>query len=139
MKRLLFHAIFCLVAVTLAAQERITLTSPEAAPSVQKYRVADFNLHPDDPDTPDDEGRLFMVLVGVERPVVVNCLYDKSTATTGTFLITALNKANLSSAYNNNATTGSLTQRVFHRLVVMGESTAVCGKTLTGTLTGSPQ
>ncbi len=29
--------------------------------------------------------------------------------------------------------------RIFHRLVLMGESTAVCGKTLTGSLTGTPQ
>lgn len=56
---------------------------------------------------------------------------------TGTTLITALNKANLSLAYVGTAATGSLKQRIHHRLVVMGESTAVCGKTLAGTLAGA--
>ena len=58
---------------------------------------------------------------------------------TGTILINGLNKANLSVAYNNNATTGSLRQRIYHRLVIMGESTAVCSKPLVGTLAGTVQ
>jgi hypothetical protein len=67
----------------------------------------------------------------------VACRYGAGTNPTGTFLVNALNKANLSSAYAANATTGSLKQRIFHRLVIMGESTAVCSKTITGTLSGA--
>jgi hypothetical protein len=67
------------------------------------------------------------------------CTYAATTTPTATSLLTPFQKANLSSAYNNNATTGSLTQRLFHRLVVMGEAATVCGGAIVGTLTGSPQ
>lgn len=124
----------------VTGQERITLTAPETVPNNLTYRVERLTLQTDDPATASvDEGQLTIQLMGVERAVAVTCPYTATTNPTGTFLINALNKANLSSAYNNNATTGSLVQRIFHRLVVMGESTAVCGKTLTGSLTGAPQ
>lgn len=115
------------------AQERISLTVAESNPD---YRLHALVIVSDDPATPADEGAIVLDLRGAGT-ASVSCQYTASSNPTGTFLITALNKANLSSAYNNNATTGSLRQRIFHRLVVMGESTAVCGKTLTGTLQGS--
>lgn len=120
-------------------QERIALSVAETVPANQNYRIERVTLTDDDPGTSADEGTVFIQLIGVERPVGVNCLYSAATSPTGTTLLIGLNKANLSSAYNNNATTGSLKQRINHRLVVMGESTAVCGKTLTGSLTGNPQ
>jgi hypothetical protein len=115
------------------AQERITLT---AAESNAEYRLGHMDIIPDDPATAADEGAIVMDLKG-QNGENVACRYGSGTNPTGTFLVTALNKANLSSAYNNNATTGSLKQRIFHRLVIMGESTAVCGKTITGTLAGA--
>ena len=128
-----------LAAVSLGAQERITLTAGEPAPTVARYQVAQMSLTFNDPDTADDEGAIQMTLVGVERAVTVTCLYSRATTPTGTFLIDALNKANLSSAYTGNATTGSLKFRIFHRLVVMNEAPQVCGRSLAGTLTGTPQ
>lgn len=119
--------------LSLTAQEKITLTVPE---SNTEYRIANLTLVSDDPATTVDEGAILIDLKGVNQESV-SCRYGGGTNPTGTFLITALNKANLSTAYANNATTGSLRQRIFHRLVVMGESTAVCGKTLTGTLAGA--
>ena len=65
------------------------------------------------------------------------CAYTPTTNPTGRFLLDGLNKANLSSAYNNNANSGSLKQRIYHRLVIMGESAQVCEQAITGTLTGS--
>lgn len=140
------HFILCAAAVVALsfyapsrAQERIQLTTPEAAPSNTHYRVDDFSLRPDDPDILADTAVLSIRLISVPRRETVNCVYSASTSPTATVLITGLNKANLSTAYAGNANSGSLTQRIFHRLIVMGESTAVCGKTLTGSLTGSPQ
>ncbi len=121
------------------AQERITLTAPETVPSNLTYRVERIVLQNDDPNTVADEGQITIQLMGVERASAVTCVYNAASNPTGTFLLTALNKANLSTAYAGNATTGSLTFRIFHRLIVMGESTAVCGRTITGSLTGSPQ
>lgn len=126
-------------ATTYVTQERISLTTGETVPTVNTYRVADFQILPDDPDTSQDDGVLRIQLIGVERRVGVTCVYTAQTTPTGTFLINALNKANLSSTYAANATTGSLVQRIFHRLVVMNEAPAVCGRALTGTLTGVPQ
>lgn len=124
----------------LFAQERIALSAPETVPANQTYRVERITLQSDDPGTVSvDEGQIHIQLMGVERQVAVSCVYRSTTNPTGTFLLTALNKANLSSAYNNNATTGSLVQRVFHRLVVMNEAPAVCGRSLAGSLTGTPQ
>lgn len=123
-----------LLALPVVAQEKITLTAPETNP---EYRIAIFSVVSDDPGTATvDEGQLIMDLKGANGENVP-CRYHSGTSPTGTFLNNALNKANLSTAYAGNATTGSLKQRVCHRLVVMGESTAVCGKTLTGSCTGS--
>jgi hypothetical protein len=115
------------------AQERIVLTVAESNP---EYRMANFVMVPDDPGTTVDEGQIFLDLRGSNGESVA-CRYGSGSNPTGTFLINGLNKANLSTAYAGNATTGSLKQRIFHRLVVMAESTAVCGKTLTGTLQGA--
>lgn len=123
--------------VRLHAQEVVTLTTPEAKPSNTQYRISQFAMTPDDPATATvDEGQMSLVLTGLTGEVV-NCTYHSTTTPTGTFLWNALNKANLSSAYAANATTGTLKQRIFHRLVVMGEATAVCGKALVGTLAGT--
>jgi hypothetical protein len=126
------------VAVTLAsAQEKITLSVAETKPSNAEYRIERLMLQSDDPaTTPADEGVITIQLLG-QNGETVSCVYNAASNPTGTFLLTALNKANLSTAYAANATTGSLRQRIFHRLVVMGESTAVCGKTLTGSLAGT--
>jgi len=124
---------------SLNAQERITLTAPETVPNNLKYRVDSWSVKEDDPDTIPDEGTLTIQLIGVERKVGVTCAYTSQTTPTGTSLIIGLNKANLSSAYAGNATTGTFKQRVFHRFVVLNEAPAVCGKSLAGSLTGTPQ
>lgn len=137
MKQLLLLALLIL-AVPVIAQEKITLTVAESNP---EYRMANLNLIYDDPSTPADEGTILLDLKGMNGTATasVSCRYSSSTTPTATTLLVALNKANLSTAYAGNASTGSLVQRVFHRLVVLGESTAVCGKTLTGSLAGSVQ
>lgn len=117
----------------LTAQEKITLSVAESNP---EYRIANLVLVYDDPSTPNDEGSILLDLKGAGT-ATASCRYSPSSSPTGTFLINALNKADLSSAYTNNATTGSLKQRVCHRLIVMGEAAAVCGKTITGSCTGS--
>jgi len=140
MKRL---AILLLLGVgfslSLVAQERITLSAPETVPSNLTYRVDRMTLQWDDPNTVADEGTITIQLLGVERAVPVSCVYSASTTPTATTLLIGLNKANLSSAYAGTASTGSLIQRIFHRLVVMNEAPAVCGRSLAGSLTGSPQ
>lgn len=123
-----------LLSLPVIAQEKITLTVAESVP---EYRIGNLSLIYDDPATAGvDEGAIVIDLRGAGT-ASVSCRYGASTSPTATFLINALNKSDLSSNYNNNATTGSLKQRVFHRLVIMGESTAICGKTLTGSLAGS--
>lgn len=121
------------LAVPIAGQERITLAASE---SISSYRIAIFSVVSDDPDTAAlDEGQL---IIDLRAPGVSNvCRYTADTNPTGTFLNTALNKANLSTVYAGNATTGSLKQRVCHRLVVMGESAAVCARPITGSCTGA--
>ncbi len=143
-RKFLFQFVFCACLLMVsgflsAAQERINLTAPETVPNNQNYRVERIVLEEDDPNTGVDEGFIRIQLTGVERPSAVTCQYDRTTNPTGTFLVTALNKANLSAAYASNATTGSLKQRIFHRLVVMNEAPAVCGRSLVGSLTGNPQ
>lgn len=139
------HFILCAAAVLAlsvyapSAQERVTLSAPETSPSNLTYRVERLVLEEDDPDVAGDQGFIRIQLLGVERPVAVTCAYTATTNPTGTTLLVALNKANLSAAYAANATTGSLKQRIFHRLVVMNEAPAVCGRSLTGSLSGSPQ
>jgi len=128
------------VIVLKATQERILLTVPESLPNNVNYRTERIILQEDDLGTVSvDEGSITIQLAGVERPSAVTCIYNSSSNPTGTFLLVALNKSNLSSAYAANATTGSLKQRIFHRLVVMGEAPVICGKSLAGSLTGNPQ
>jgi hypothetical protein len=131
MKRLAL-VLLLLVPAFVGAQEIVTLTVAETKATNPNYRVASFNMDV-------DAGMLSITLKGVDDVAYppVSCTYSTSTTPTGATLITGLNKANLSSVYAANATTGSLKQRIFHRLIVMGESTAVCGKTLTGTLAGT--
>ena len=132
MVRIALVLVFC-AGIGLYAQEKISLTVAESIP---EYRIANLVLTYDDPATSVDEGAIVLDLKGAGT-ANATCRYGAGTSPTGTFLINALNKSDLSSAYNNNATTGSLKQRVCHRLVIMGESTAICGKTITGTCTGS--
>ena len=127
--RYLGLALLC-TTISLSAQEKITLTTPEAKPSNTGYVVERMTLDV-------KVGTIYLQLEGDNRETV-SCLYSSQTVPTGRTLITGLNKANLSTVYAGNAITGSLLQRLFHRLVVMGESTAVCGKTLIGSLTGAP-
>lgn len=122
---------------SLCAQEIITLTTPESVPTVTGFRVARIIIEPNDPNTLADEGKLIIHLAGLGRQTVLSCEYHATTSPTGTVLITALNKTNLSTAYAGNATTGSLQQRVHHRLVVMGEAAQVCGRAITGSLSGT--
>lgn len=124
-------AILALVVLTPSAQELIQLGTPETKPANTAYHIATLTLDV-------DAGLLHVVFKGVTDEIVT-CAYSATTNPTGAFLITALNKANLSSAYAANATTGSLKQRIHHRLVVMNESAAVCSKPLVGTLTGAVQ
>lgn len=134
MARLLAIGILCAgLGLALTAQEKITLTVAESNP---EYRLSNLVIVPNDPTTTADEGAILMDLKGTNGENV-SCRYGSGSNPTGSFLVTALNKANLSSAYAGNGTTGSLTQRIFHRLVVMGESAQVCGKTLTGSLAGA--
>jgi hypothetical protein len=119
-----------LVLAGLSAQELVTLTVPIARPSTTNYRVervvADF-----------EAGVLRIFLRGSDNEATRYCAYTAATTPTGATVLTALNKANLSTAYAGNATTGSLKQRIFHRLVVMGEAAAVCDGTMAGSLAGT--
>lgn len=128
-----------LLSISLSAQERVTLTAPEVLPSNLTYRTDRITITEDDPATTQDEGSIVIQLMGVERPSTISCSYNSTTSPTGTFLIVALNKANLSTVYASNPSTGSLKQRIFHRLVVMNEAPAICGRSLAGSLSGTPQ
>lgn len=119
------------------AQETITLTTPETKPSNAIYRLQSFMFVTDDPATLTvDEGALIIELLGQNKERVT-CVYDTTSTPKATVLIDGLNKANLSSVYVNTTTTGTLKQRIYHRLVVLNEAPAVCGKSLAGTLTGT--
>jgi len=124
----LFVAV-CVASISLAGQELVTLTTPEAKPSNTNYHVERVHLDV-------DAGILSVYLRGLTGEEV-GCHWTPTTTPTGATLITGLNKANLASAYAANATTGSLKQRIFHRLVVMAEAAQVCGKSLAGTLAGT--
>lgn len=115
--------------VLLHAQETVTLTSPQTFTNLTDYHTERLTI--------DFDGGTILIQLRGNQGAALNCAYTPSTNPTGAFLINGLNKANLSSTYNNNATTGSLKQRIYHRLVVMGEASAVCGVALSGTLTGS--
>jgi hypothetical protein len=132
--RSLLLALACFVtagfAFVGAGQELVTLTTPETKPPNPAYHVATLVIDL-------DAGLLAITLKGVNDEVV-NCVYATNTTPTGAVLITGLNKANLASAYAGNATTGTLKQRIFHRLVVMNEAPSVCnGKSLAGVLAGT--
>lgn len=123
--------------VDASAQERINLTGTETKPSNSQYVVERVTLQYDDASTASvDEGAITIQLLGQNRESRT-CLYNASTTPTATTLLNALNKADLSSTYAANATTGTLKQRIFHRLAVMGEGVAVCGVTVSGTVAGT--
>ena len=128
-KAFVFVALLCVCAVSLSGQEIVTLTAPETKPSNTNYHVERVHLEV-------DAGILSVYLRGLTGEEV-GCHWTPTTTPTGATLITGLNKANLASAYAANATTGSLKQRIFHRLSVMGEAAAVCGRPLTGTMAGT--
>ena len=132
--RFILMLTLALLTMPLIAQEKITLSVAESNP---EYRISHVVIVPDDPATATtDEGVIQISLKGLNKESV-ECRYSSGSNPTGTLLVNALNKANLSTAYAGNATSGSLKQRIAHRLVVMGESTAICGKTITGTLAGT--
>ena len=137
--RYLFAVTLVVTALSASAQERISLTAPETTPNNTAYELDRLTMIFDKPSTPQDEGFIHVQFVGIDRPELLNqCSYTPTTTPTATSLLTPFQKANLSTAYNNNATTGSLKQRVHHRLVVMGESAAVCQRPMVGTLSGNP-
>lgn len=139
MIRVLPFLLLVLCCTPVRAQERVTLTMPETTPNNTAYRIDRVTLISNDPDTVQDDGFIHIQLTGIDRPNIVICSYTPTTSPTGTFLVNALNKANLSAAYAGNATTGSLKQRIFHRLVVMSEAATVCSKPVAGSLTGGPE
>lgn len=140
-------ATVAVLSIVTIAQERIQLATPE--PANAQLRVGLFAMTPNNPATAGfDEGALRIEFVGVEQPNArVLCVYDRTTTPTGSTLINGLNVANLSSAYAQNATTGSLIERIHHRLVIgapnsLGESATnrgICDRPITGTLAGAPQ
>lgn len=126
-------AALVVVASAALAQERIDLTTPETTPSNAQYRIEKLLL---------DEGQSQIQLeLRGQQGELVTCGYTSMTSPTGRTLLNALNKANLSTPYAGNATTGSLRQRIHHRLAIgpglMGESVTVCDKPLVGTLAGT--
>lgn len=129
MKKLLLGLI--LLALPLSAQERIDLAVPIVATNTG-YTIETITLG-------WTVGTITLYL-RTSTGEAVTCIYGPNTNPTGVFLLTALNKANLSAAYANNATTGSLKQRIAHRLMAppgMNEAPQVCGVTITGSLAGS--
>lgn len=113
------------------AQESVTLTTPVTFASRTGYALDRLSLD-------NTAGIIHVQLIGNDG-TPNSCVWSPGTTPSGRTLLTALNKANLSSAYNNNGTTGSLIQRIFHRLVVMGESATVCDAPIVGALAGFPQ
>src|SRR3990167_11321607 len=136
-RRVLFLALIALCVAPLRGQERITLTTPETTPNNTAYRIDRVTLISNDPGTAQDDGFVHIQLTGIDQPNTVVCSYTATTSPTGTFLVNALNKANLSSAYVGNATTGSLKQRILHRLVILGEAATVCDRPLNGAIDGT--
>jgi hypothetical protein len=113
------------------AQERVSLTIPETKPNNTGYTVERFIY--------DDPSQMMTIQLKGDNGEALSCVYSPSTTPTAKTLWDGLNKANLSTAYAGNATTGSLKQRIFHRLVVMGESAQVCDHAIVGTIAGSVQ
>lgn len=118
-----------IITSSLLAQERIGLTTPEAKPNNTGYVVERLTL--------DYVAASILVQLRGDNGEAVSCAYNSTTTPTGQTLLDGLNKANLSTAYTGNVTTGSLKQRIFHRLVIMNEAPAVCGRSLVGTVTGT--
>ena len=108
------YACLVLLFVAVAAQEKLVLQTPPAAPT--EYRVQSLRLEWGDVSTCAVIVRL-IPNVGGE---VVNYRYDGAAACT---MLQQLNKANLS--------TMSLQRRIIERLVT--------DKVLTGTVQGSPE
>lgn len=137
MRRVVLFIVLAFSITASVAQERVDLASPETKPSNTQYRIERLTIQYDDPTTVgSDEGTIHIQLLG-QNGESMSCVYSSTSSPTATFLSNALNKADLSSAYAGNASTGSLKHRVCHRLVVMGESTARCGKTIAGSCTGA--
>lgn len=133
---LLILTVSVLMSVGGFAQERVDLTTPETKPSNSQYRLERLTLQFDDPATVAvDEGLAMIQLLG-QNGEARTCLYTRATTPTATALINGLNKANLSTAYTGPGT-GSLKQRIFHRLVVLGDGLAVCGVSLAGSVAGT--
>lgn len=126
-----WHAVATLRSMFAQAGERITLTVPEAKASTTTFRVDRVIL--------DDEGSQVVIQLLGNDGSPAACVYNALTTPTGRTLLDGLNKANLSTPYAGNATSGSLKQRIFYRLVVLNEAAVVCGRALTGALTGTPQ
>lgn len=118
-----------IVTSSLLAQERVGLTVPEAKPSNTGYVVERLTL--------DYTAATILIQLKGDNGEAVSCAYGPMTVPTGQTLLDGLNKSNLSTAYAGNAATGSLKQRIFHRLVIMNEAPTVCGRSLTGTVTGT--
>lgn len=116
------------------AQERIALSTPEATPALTQYRLEAYRTEEDNPNTPLDDARFTIDLQGVQRDLSIRCEYNNSTTPTGRTVINGLKTANFSLPYADNATSGNLYQRIFHRLVRMNEAAQVCGRSLTGTV-----
>ncbi len=136
MRPRLWLGLIILSVVTSSAQERIDLTTAETKPANTQYRIERLTLQFDDPTTVGiDEGLARIQLLG-QNGEARSCIYNATTNPTGTVLLTGLNKANLSSAYTG-AGTGSLKQRLFHRLAVMGDGAQVCSQALAGTVAGT--
>lgn len=118
-----------IVASSLLAQERVGLTVPEAKPSNTGYIVERLTL--------DYVAATIVIQLRGDNGEAVSCAYGPATNPTAQTLLVALNKANLSTAYAGNAATGSLKQRIFHRLVIMNEAPVVCGVSLAGSVAGT--
>lgn len=146
----IFTLVFTLaLAGTAFAQERLNLAAPETKPSNTQYRVHSVVADRDNPATADvDESSVSVVLQG-QNGEVLACTYRPTTqAIASGQLYRLLNRGDFSRAYvaaNVNpantlaAITGTRDQYLMHRLAIWGDSTEVCGKTLTGTLAGTVQ
>lgn len=137
-KTFLLFGLIALTLLSVVAQERIDLTVAETKPTNPSYWLSAIALTYNNPNTATDESAIVLSLVG-QNGEARNCVYSSTTTPAAGALLIALNKANLSSAYAGNATTGSLSQRIFHRLVVMNEAATICGGALVGSLAGTPQ
>lgn len=128
-KNIITILLVIITSVLMSGQERVGLTVPEAKPSNTGYTVERLTL--------DYVAASILIQLRGDNGEAVSCAYSSTTTPTGQTLLDGLNKSNLSTAYVGNGTTGSLKQRIFHRLVTMNEAPAVCGRSLSGTVTGT--